>query len=620
MCVFKHADGKDMKKKKLQPYTLISNIRYIYHILFEEVRIMPVLLIISILIGIVLPIMNTLISTVAVACITKGDSVLYFVIAMIAVLMVNGILVVSSRYIGSWSDFYLSHVQSKNFLMGLVKKSLTADYDHIEPQKQQALLNGASHAVHVYRQGVHLMYAAVPTLISCVIGIILYSATITILDIRILIVIIIMNIVGVLLNMRAQKINQSFNEEQYALWGRIFYLKRQTMSIASGKDIRIYNMRKWFSDAFQKQTDRNVEMGICKNKAWGLSSLVDIVFSLGRDLLAYGLLIIQVLNGSLNLAEFTFGLGIVAGFSRWIEQLRWGWSDLANGNIMLIEYRKMMDYPDCFLRQEGLSKEDIGEAFENNTLGIEFQNVSFRYDEEGPYILKDINITIKPGEKIALVGHNGAGKTTLIKLLCGLYHPSEGQILVGGYNIENYNLEEYQKLLATIFQDVNIIPLSIASNVSGMKLEDTDMEKVKKCLIKAGLWDKTQELEKKEYTYLGQEFAEDGIKFSGGMVQKLMIARAMYKEAPILILDEPTAALDPIAESNLYQEYSSIAKEKTSIFISHRLASTRFCDRIIYLEDGMVTETGTHEELINLGGKYAYVFQVQSQYYQEEQA
>lgn len=606
------------KQKTKPPYSVWSNIRYIYKILFNEVHIMPLFTVVGIIFSVLIPMMTTIISTVAVACITEGNSVVTFVIAMTAVLSINGIMIILNNCINTWSEFHINHVQNANYLMGLVKKSLYADYDNIEPQKQQALLAGASHAVNVFRQGVSLLYSAIPSLISSIIAIIIYSTTITMLDVRILIVIILMNVIGVFLNMRAQKFTNSVNEKQFSVWGRAFYIKRQAMAIESGKDIRIYHMRKWLADAFDTITLHNKEIAQFRNKSWRLASIVDVVFSLGRDLLAYVLLIALVLNGSISLAEFTFGLGIVTGFSSWVGGLRYFWSEVNNGNSMVNEYRKMIDYPDRFKREGGLGKKDIENAFVNGTLEIQFNHVSFRYTEDGPYILDDVNFMIKPGEKIALVGHNGAGKTTLIKLLCGLYHPTEGRILVGGHTVDEYNLEEYQQTLATIFQDVNIIPLSIASNVSGKCIEDTDMDKVEKCLKRAGLWDDVEKMNKKALTFLGQDFDEDGIVLSGGMVQKMMIARAMYKEASVLILDEPTAALDPIAESRLYEEYSNIANHKTSIFISHRLASTRFCSRIIYMENGKIEEEGTHEELIEKGGKYAEVFEVQSHYYQEE--
>ena len=248
---------------------------------------------------------------------------------------------------------------------------------------------------------------------------------------------------------------------------------------------------------------------------------------------------------------------------------------------------------------------------------IEFKNVSFRYEEKGEDILKDISFSIHPGEKIALVGNNGAGKTTLVKLLCGFYHPTSGDILIGGHSIETLNLDEYHDLLAVIFQDINTIPVSIASNVSGRVEEETDMRKVHECLLRAGLWKDVEVLDRKELTSLTQSFDPDGIQLSGGMMQKLMLARCLYKDAPMLVLDEPTAALDPIAESNMYEEYKTATREKSALFISHRLASTKFCDKILFLENGKIIETGTHDELLAKKGKYAEVFEVQSQYYTE---
>lgn len=231
--------------------------------------------------------------------------------------------------------------------------------------------------------------------------------------------------------------------------------------------------------------------------------------------------------------------------------------------------------------------------------------------------MKDISFSIRPGERIALVGNNGAGKTTLVKLLCGFYHPTGGKILIGGHSIEELNLDEYYDLLAVIFQDVNSVPISIASNVSGCVEEETDLERVRECLRRAGLWKDVEALERKELTNLTQTFDPDGIQLSGGMMQKLMLARCLYKDAPMLVLDEPTAALDPIAESSMYEEYKTATQGKAALFISHRLASTKFCDRILFLEDGRIAETGTHDELLQKHGKYAEVFAVQSQYYKE---
>lgn len=282
---------------------------------------------------------------------------------------------------------------------------------------------------------------------------------------------------------------------------------------------------------------------------------------------------------------------------------------------MMCEYRKMMDYPNKFLREDGISISK--EWKEGKLLEIEFRHVYFRYEEDGEDILRDVNFVIKPGDRLALVGHNGAGKTTLVKLLCGFYHPTSGEILISGHSIEELNIDDYHDILATIFQDINTIPASIASNVSGCSEEETDMDKVRECLKRADLWKDIEHHDKKELTNLTQSFDPDGIYLSGGMMQKLMLARCIYKDAMLLILDEPTAALDPIAESNMYGEYESITSGKSALFISHRLASTKFCDRILFIENGYILEEGTHDELLAKNGKYAEVFKIQSKYYKE---
>lgn len=281
----------------------------------------------------------------------------------------------------------------------------------------------------------------------------------------------------------------------------------------------------------------------------------------------------------------------------------------------MCQYRKMIDYPNTFPREEGKSVPK--EWKEGEPPEIEFRHVSFRYEDCEDDILKDVSFTIKPGERIALVGHNGAGKTTLVKLLCGFYHPSDGEILIGGCPLEELNLDEYYDLLATIFQDVNTLPVSIAGNVSGKTEEETDLARVRSSLERAGLWNDVEALDKKEFTGISQTLDPEGIQLSGGMVQKLMLARCIYKDAPVLVLDEPTAALDPIAESQMYQEYDKITKNKSALFISHRLASTKFCDRVLFMEQGRILEDGTHEELLEEKGKYAQMFAVQSEYYKE---
>ena len=249
---------------------------------------------------------------------------------------------------------------------------------------------------------------------------------------------------------------------------------------------------------------------------------------------------------------------------------------------------------------------------------VEFKDVWYKYAGAEGYTLKGLNLVMEPGESIALVGLNGAGKTTLVKLLCGLYAPTKGEILVDGKRIDEYNTGEYYTLISAVFQEVTALAFPIWEFVASADPErPTVREDAEAALRKAGLWDKVERLPNGMDTHLMKGIYDDGVDFSGGEMQRLLLARAIYKNGPLLVLDEPTAALDPIAENKLYLQYRELTRGKTSLYISHRFASTRFCDRIVLLENGVIAESGTHEELMALGGQYAYLFGVQSKYYKE---
>jgi ABC-type multidrug transport system fused ATPase/permease subunit len=247
---------------------------------------------------------------------------------------------------------------------------------------------------------------------------------------------------------------------------------------------------------------------------------------------------------------------------------------------------------------------------------IEFKNLNYIYPGAEKPAVDNINFKIKKGERLAIVGVNGAGKTTLVKLLCGLYYPTSGQVLLNGRDMREYNIDEYYTQFAAVFQEISLLPISISRFVSGNG-ENIDKDKVSKTLTLAGLDSVVDALPNGTKTTLMKAIYDDGIDLSGGEKQKLMLARALYKDAPVIVLDEPTAALDPIAENELYMKYADLTQNKTSIYISHRLSSTRFCDRIMFIQDGKIMESGNHNELMEKNGLYANMFNIQSHYYRD---
>ncbi len=407
---------------------------------------------------------------------------------------------------------------------------------------------------------------------------------------------------------------------------KIAYISDKMGDFTHAKDLRLYGAGRWLLPKYEGLLrERRQWKKRQRNQAAAVGGLVQIL-EMAKQAFMYGFLIWGVMEGRVKPDDFIFYVGLASSLSDALTRISGELRNLREKELSIADYRSMMERPDSGRGKQGQDMADGGQNFVPGTGAphIVFSHVSFAYpgkEKEGAesaYTLQDVNFTIRPGEKIALVGLNGAGKTTLIKLLCGMYEPTEGEILLNGQSSTDWSLEEWYRFFAVVFQDIGVIPATIAENVAACALEAADRARVRYCLEQAGLWERVESLSHGMDTYLRKEMFREGVNLSGGEIQKLLLARAIYREAPVLILDEPTAALDAIAENELYLKYNELTRGRTSLFISHRLSSTRFCDRIFLLEGGRIVEQGSHQELMEKKGVYYQLFQVQSHYYQKD--
>lgn len=339
------------------------------------------------------------------------------------------------------------------------------------------------------------------------------------------------------------------------------------------------------------------------------SSFIDRTMETVTNLALYLYIGAKAYIGTFGVGNFFLYTGSVDKFLKAVSDFGSSVSRLRQNNDYLIEVYRYLDLPDDMYRGT-LSVEKR----EDNKFEIEFRNVSFRYPGSDTYALKNVSFKFRIGERLAFVGMNGSGKTTFVKLLCRLYDPTEGQILLKGIDISKYNYDEYVKLFSVVFQDYFTFAFSLGENVSAQ--QDYDAEKVWSCLKQVGVWDKFSQMERGLETPLGTGYQTDGVEISGGEAQKVALARALYKDAPYIILDEPTAALDPIAEAEVYSKFNEIVGDKTAIYISHRLSSCRLADKILVFHDGEIVQQGSHDRLVaDTTGKYYELWNAQAQYY-----
>ena len=321
---------------------------------------------------------------------------------------------------------------------------------------------------------------------------------------------------------------------------------------------------------------------------------------------AYAYLVEQVIAGGMAIGDFTMYIAAVTTFS---SALRACMESFVEVKAYGPYYQAMKEYqnmPDTM-------RQNRKQPVPNGAHKIEFRNVTFRYPGQDRPALKHVSIVLEPGEKLALVGENGAGKTSFIKLLLRLYDPDEGEILLDGVNVRDLAYEAYETLFSTVFQDYKLFAFSLKENVAfGAQASDAEVEAL---LRRVGFGERLDTLPKGVHTSVTKQFDETGFEPSGGEAQRIVLARALYKDAPVIVLDEPAAALDPRAEAELYCHFDELVKGKTAVYISHRLSSTKFCDRIAVFQGGSLVELGTHDALMQQRGVYRQLFTMQAQYY-----
>ena len=404
-------------------------------------------------------------------------------------------------------------------------------------------------------------------------------------------------------------------EEGAKITRSLHYLRNTAEGRELGKDIRIFGLRQWLTDLYDSALRLNYAFLEKRERAYLTANLIDLALLLVRNGAAYAYLLWLTVTRGLSVSEFLLYFGAASGFAQWVTGLMEQCALLRKQSLDISTIREFLELPEPFRFEEGIPLEKrLDMPYE-----LQLEDVSYRYPGAEKNTIAHMSLTLHPGENLAIVGLNGAGKTTLVKLICGFLDPTGGRVLLNGQDIRQYNRRDYYKLFEAVFQDFSVLSCTVAENVA-QAMDGIDEEKVRYCLDQAGLTEKITSLPAGIKTHVGRDVYLDGVEFSGGQTQRLMLARALYKDAPILVLDEPTAALDPIAEDDIYQKYNEMTRGRTRLFISHRLAATRFCDRILFLENGRVAEEGTHDQLMAQNGGYAKLFAVQSKYYKEGKA
>jgi len=527
--------------------------------------------------------------------------IVYRTIAIVLIVMLF-----SAIYQSLQDTFWYKSNKIRNLLIHQVSlKTLDIDYQLLErPETQDTIektyrtLNNHSGIIGLVNQGFYSLQYLLTFLIS--------SAIVVTINPWLLLIICALSFLKVIVETKRSKKNKEINDKLPFFWRKKGYIYSISTNMSIGKDLRIYRM----NDFINKQYDNVTSKLLAREKERTIKGIIYNVLinaiSFFDALFLYGFMIYEVLYNNMAIDTFTFMISSVLNLTSNLYYLINNNAEVLRCSLEINDYYKF-------------SKIDIDadeqEDFAPTNVEIEFRNVYYSYYGQEGYALEDVSFKIGKGEKIALVGYNGAGKTTIVKLISGLYHPTKGEILINGINIEKISRVSLSKLIAPVFQETVVFAASVMNNIS--MNEEADEKRVEEIVSLVELDNKIQSLPDKLKTVLTKELDEKGIEFSGGETQKLSLARAIYKNSPLFILDEPTSSLDAISELHMYENFNKMISNNSSIFISHRLSSTRFCDRILFLSHGKIIEEGTHIELMAKDSEYKKLFDMQAEYYKD---
>ncbi len=524
-----------------------------------------------------------------------------------------GVCTAGLTYLKDTKNIFANRLYNHFFLECIMKSAMTSypntldtEFLHMQELSDSAMEGNSDHTPPV------AMLTEAGNLLMALMGFALYLFVLRGLPPVLLAVVICTTAGSFFVSRRINRWEYDTRDESRKYRYEMVYVTNTAMSNKMPKDIRIFHMQPWLMAIHDKALSLYQDYCGRREQHFMIAKVVDVLLTVARNGIAYVYLIHITIEQGLPASEFLLLFSAVTGFTNWITTILDSVIKLHRQSQKLCQIREHLEWQEPFRFEDGASVP----RREDGKYEIRLENVSFRYPGADRDTIANMDLTIRPGEKLAIVGLNGAGKTTLVKLICGLLDPTQGRVLLNGQDIRIFNRRDYYAMFTAVFQEFSRLRSSAAANIAQSETE-IDMEKVRACVRRAGFAEMIEKLPAGLDTHLGKLMHDDSIELSGGQEQRLMLARALYKNAPILLLDEPTAALDPIAENDMYLRYNEITEGRTAIYISHRLASTRFCDRVLFLKDGAIAEEGTHEELIALEGGYAELFEVQSRYYRE---